>query len=324
MPKVVVASHSFSRLARTGMRMLEERGYEVEVAPEGPMSEEEFVKLLSDADGVILGTQKFSRRVVEACPRLKVISRHGVRVDNVDVQAARELGVVVTNTPHVYVSAVADFTVGLIVAAARRIVEAHESVKSGGWERPVGRSVYGRTLGVVGTGRVGAAVIRRMRGFAMSFLAFDIEPRSELSREFGVRYVHLDELLRRSDFVTIHVPLTERTRGLIGERELRMMKPTATLVNTSRGGVVDEKALYKALKEGWIAGAALDVFEKEPLRNSPLLELPNLVLTSHIGSYTEECLEEMSRLAAENLISVLEEERPPHMVNPEVWARRRR
>jgi glyoxylate reductase len=271
-------------------------------------------------------TDKIDKEVLDAAPNLRVISSYSVGFDHIDVEEATKRGIYVTNTPGVLTETTADLAWSLLMTIARRIVEADKFVRTGKWKvgwSPtllLGRDVYGKTLGIVGLGRIGSAVAKRARGFDMKVLYYDvIRPPPEREKELGVEFAPLDRLLKESDFVTLHVPLTKETYHMISERELKLMKSTAFLINTSRGAVIDEKALVKALKEGWIAGAALDVFEKEPIDlDNPLLELENVVLVPHIGSASTETRSKMAEMAAKNLIAVLKGEEPPFLVNPEV------
>ncbi len=220
---------------------------------------------------------------------------------------------------------VADFAFALMLAVARRVVEADKYVREGKWKvgwhplMMIGSDVYERTLGIIGMGRIGSAVARRAKGFGMKVLYYDAIRREDLEKELGVEYTDMDKLLEESDFVSLHVPLTPETYHLIGEEQLRKMKPTAFLINTSRGKVVDQKALYKALKEGWIAGAGLDVFEQEPIPpDDPLLQLNNVVLAPHAASASYETRSRMAEIVAENLIAFLNGKVPPTLVNKEV------
>lgn len=260
--------------------------------------------------------------IAAAGERLRVISQVAVGFDNIDVKAATRRGICVTNTPGVLTETTADYAWALLMAVARRIVEADRYVRAGKWKIPWGLSmmlggdIWGKTLGIVGTGRIGVAVARRAAGFNMEVLYYDVVRNPDLERELGAKYTELEDLLKRADFVTLHVPLDPKTHHLISERELRMMKKTAYLVNTSRGPVVDEKALYKALTEGWIKGAGLDVWEKEPTDpDNPLLALDNITVSPHIASASVETRTRMAVMAAENLLSVLEGRVPPNLVN---------
>ncbi len=262
-----------------------------------------------------------------AGPGLRVISQMAVGVDNIDLAACTRRGIPVGHTPGVLTETTADLAVALLLAAARRLPEAQAAVRAGDWVtwRPLwlaGHDVHGATVGIVGLGRIGRAVARRLRGFGCSILYTGPRPVPE-AREVDARFVDLEELLAVSDFVTLHCPLTPRTRHLIDERALARMKPTAILVNTSRGAVVDPEALYRALAAGRIAGAALDVTDPEPLPpDHPLLALPNCLVVPHIGSASVATRTRMAVMAAENLLAGLRGEPLPHCANPEVYSRR--
>jgi glyoxylate reductase len=277
-------------------------------------------------DGILcLLTDTIDREVMEAAgPKLKVIANYAVGYNNIDVEEATRRGIMVTNTPGVLTETTADLAWALMMSVARRIVEADRFVRAGkfrGWEPMLllGTDVYGATLGIVGFGRIGQAMARRALGFDMTVLYYDLQRASEeIEQKYRVRFTPLPELLQTSDFVSLHVPLTKDTYHLIGERELRMMKREAYLINTARGPVVDEKALVRALREGWIRGAALDVFEREPEVELELLELENVVLAPHIGSASYATRTRMAEIAAQNLVKALQGEIPPNLVNPEV------
>ncbi|HXH23026.1 MAG TPA: D-glycerate dehydrogenase [Dehalococcoidia bacterium] len=276
-------------------------------------------------DGLLtMLTERVDGALLEAAPRVRIVSNMAVGFDNIDVEACTRRGVLVTNTPGVLTDTTADLAFALILAVARRVVEGDRLVREGGWGpwHPsflLGRDVHGATLGIVGLGAIGLAVARRAAGFGMRMLYTARAPKPEAERELGVKWCSLDELLRQSDFVSLHVSLNAGTRELIGERELALMKPTAYLVNTSRGGVVDQQALVRALRAGGIAGAGLDVTAVEPLpAGDPLLDLPNVIITPHVGSATVDTRTKMADLAVENLIAFFSGGRPSHCVNPEV------
>ncbi len=270
-------------------------------------------------------TDRFSAEVIENLEGIRVIANVAVGFDNVDVPAATKAGILVTNTPDVLTDTTADLAFALLLATARRVVEADHYLRDGKWKKwsidlLVGQDVHHRTLGIVGLGRIGQAVARRGRGFSMKVLYSDaVRARREIEQELEASWVPLDRLLRESDFVSLHVPLSDATRRLIGRDELRLMKPTAVLVNTSRGPVVDEAALAEALRQNVIAGAGLDVFEQEPRVHPSLLSLPQVVLTPHIGSASVHTRRSMSMMAVENAVAALEGNRPPNLVNPGLW-----
>src|SRR5216684_627040 len=268
---------------------------------------------------------RFSAAAIAELDGVQIIANVAVGFDNIDVPAATRKGILVTNTPDVLTETTADFAFALLLAAARRVVEGHQFVHAGQWRKwsidlLVGHDVHHRTLGIFGMGRIGQAVARRGRGFSMRILYNDaVRAPESIEQELQLEFVSKEQLLRESDFVSLHVPLLDSTRKLIGESELKLMKKTAILVNTSRGPVADEAAVAKALQEGWIAGAGLDVFEREPEVNPVLLQLQNVVVAPHIASASVDTRREMSMLAARNAVEALEGRRPITLLNPEVW-----
>jgi glyoxylate reductase len=286
----------------------------------------ELLRSVTDKDGLVCIPQdRIDKEVLDAAPTLKAISTYSVGYEHIDVEEATRRGIYVGHTPGVLTDATADLAFALLLAAARRIAEADRYVRAGKWQGPfgsmslLGEPVWGATLGIVGFGRIGRAMAARAGGFHMRVFYHDSE-RLAASDEglSGAEYRGLDDLLAASDFVSIHVPSSTQTHHLIGERELRLMKPTAMLINTSRGSVIDEGALARALREGWIAGAGLDVYEREPLDNSsPLLGMENVTLVPHIGSGTKASRREMAELTAKNLLAALRGEAPVHWLNPE-------
>lgn len=270
-------------------------------------------------------TDRFDRAVMGGLEGVRVLANVAVGFDNIDVQAATERGILVTNTPDVLTETTADFAFALLLAAARRVVEGHQFLRAGLWKRwaidlLVGQDVHHRTLGIFGMGRIGQAMARRGNGFSMRLLYHDqVRAPEALERDLGLEFVSKQQLLGESDFVSLHVPLLDATRKLIGAAELRRMKRTAILVNTSRGPVVDEAALAEALRDAVIAGAGLDVFENEPGVHPLLVELPNVVLAPHIASASVDTRRRMSMMAAENAVAVLEGRRPPNLVNADLW-----
>ncbi|MCE4611017.1 MAG: D-glycerate dehydrogenase [Desulfurococcales archaeon] len=284
--------------------------------------------LKSDALYTLL-TDKIDCSLLEkASPRLRIVAQMAVGYDNIDVECATKYGVYVTNTPGVLTDAVAELTWALILAVTKRIVEADVFVRWGEWKRletgwhpmmMLGVELKGKTLGILGMGRIGKRVAEIGKAFGMKIIYHSRKRKEDVEKELGAEYRSLEDLLKESDILSIHVPLSPETKHLIGEKELRMMKPTAILINTARGPVVDTEALVKALREGWIAGAGLDVFEEEPLDpNHPLTAFKNVVLAPHIGSATKETRMKMAMMAAENLIAFSEGKVPPNLVNKDV------
>ena len=291
-----------------------------------PMEREQVLKRIADREGLLsMITDRVDAELMDRAPNLKIISNLAVGTNNIDVAAATDRGIAVTNTPGVTTEPTADLTLGLILAVARRIVEEDRLTREGKFQfwAPMlflGRSVARKTLGIVGFGAIGQAVAKRARGFDMRLLYHQrrqLDPAKE--REMGIEYADFGRLLRESDFVSLHVPLTDKTRYLIGMPQLKQMKPTAFLINASRGPVVNEKELVEALRMGVIAGAGLDVYENEPALTPGLTELPNVVLTPHVGSGTIEDRTLMARMASENLLAGLKGEVPRFILNPDVF-----
>jgi D-3-phosphoglycerate dehydrogenase len=328
MPQRIVVTHSsFVKCAAAPADALRQAGYELSVVRAASAEEyaTQMAGLLPDAVGVVLGLQSLSAEMMDMAPKLRAISRFGVGTDNVDLDAATARGIIVTNTPGANATAVAELALGLMLDLARRISLVDRRVRAGQWRGAIGWELSGKTLGVVGAGAIGRRLIELTRGFDMKVLAAVRMPsrQQEWADANSVRLVDLETLLRESDFVSLHVPLTPETRRLIGAKELAMMKPRAALINTSRGGIVDEDALAAALKEGTIGGAGLDVFEAEPLESSALAGLDNVVLTSHIGGATEEGFAAMAAAAAANILEVLAGGTPAHVVNTDALSNRR-
>lgn len=276
---------------------------------------------IEEIDGLYcMLTERIDEPLLERAKTLKVISNMAVGYNNIDVEAAKKRGIAVCNTPGVLTETTADLTFALLMATARRLIEASDFLRNGRWKTwsPMlltGQDVYGATMGIIGLGRIGEALARRARGFDMRVLYYNRSRKQEAEERLGLAYTDLDTLLSESDFVCIMTPYTPETHHLIGERELSLMKPTAILINTARGGIVDEAALYQALKQGTIRAAGLDVFEKEPVDpDHPLLTLPNVVALPHIGSASVETRTKMAELAADNLLKVLAGEQPKHLV----------
>jgi glyoxylate reductase len=312
MPEKVLVTR---KIPDAGLQLLED--FDVTVLSESPPERGELLEAVRGAAGILSTvTEKVDAELMDAAgDDLEVIANMAVGYDNIDVEAATERGVVVTNTPEVLNETTADTAFMLLLAAARRLGEAERLLRSGGWEawgpmQLTGPDVWGKKLGIVGFGRIGQALARRARGFDMDLAYHDQYRNEEAERELAARYLDLDELLQGSDFVSVHTPLTPETTHLIGPEELEKMKPEAVLVNSSRGPVVDEAALADALATGRIFAAGLDVYEEEPEVHPKLLKLDNVVLAPHIGSASIETRDKMAALAAENLAAVLRGEDP--------------
>jgi len=312
-------------IPQPGIDILSDHCKRVDMNPEDRvLTKDELLQEVKGRDGVLcLLTDSIDKDILGAASDAKIFANHAVGYNNIDLNAATQHGIMITNTPGVLTDATADLTWALILAIARRIVESDQFTREGkyvGWGPllMLGEKVTGSTLGIVGAGRIGTAVAERSVGFKMKILYTDTEHNETIEKKHGGRYVDLDELIQRSDFISLHVPLLPETIHLIGAHELKMMKKTAYLINTCRGPVVDEKALVESLRSGSIGGAALDVYENEPKIEIGLNELKNVILVPHIGSATVEARTRMAVKAAENLIAGLEGKIPPNLVNPEV------
>lgn len=316
-PRVLVSARAFRDTPGEHWAILEEAGCSVRIPPSpGRLDESEMAEQIAGCDGAIVGTEPVTARVIASAPRLRAISRLGVGVDNIDLEAATAAGVVVTVTAGANAVAVAELTLGLILALARGITRHDARTSQGNWQREIGAEVAGRTLGIVGAGRIGRELAVRARALGMRLLYTD--PRRLQAEEetgLGLSHLPLEDLLRASDFVSLHAPLVAETARMIGREQLAIMKSTAYLVNTARGGLVDETALAEALGSGRLAGAALDVRTVEPPPAPDRLCLDSVILTPHIGSHTTEAILRMSVAAARNLVAVLRGERPDGAVN---------
>jgi D-3-phosphoglycerate dehydrogenase len=320
---VLVSSRSFGSAVTVGNDLLRDAGFEVRWVreEERPLDAAKLAAIVSREApvAIVTGAEPISELALRAGDSLRMIMKHGVGVDNIDLGAATSRGIAVANAPGTNTEAVADLAVGLMLSLLRRICPANASTRSGGWSRFMGHELGAMTVGVVGTGRIGAAVARRVRAFGSSLLGYDVVESSSLQAECGLRYVPLGTLLGEADVVTLHAPLMPETVKMIGANELRAMKPSAILINCARGELVDEEALYEHLKSGGIAGAAVDVFATEPPQKSRLLELDSVVATPHIGAYTYEAMAAMDRLCAETIIDVVVRGKTPgNLLNPEV------
>ena len=316
--KVIVARE----IPAAGLRLLQEAGYEPTTLSEAPPGRDALLDAVPGASALLTTvTEKIDAEILDAAgDSLRVIANMAVGYDNIDVEAATERGVSVTNTPGVLDETTADTAFMLLLAAARRLGEAERMLRAGQWKawgpkQLTGPDVWGKTLGIVGMGRIGEAVARRARGFGMNILYYARSAKPEAESGLEAERRSLDDLLRQSDFVSIHTPLNDDTHHLIGARELSLMGERAVLVNTSRGAVVDEAALAEALAEGEIFSAGLDVYEEEPKVHPKLMDLDNVVLAPHIGSASIETRDKMAGMAAGNIVAALKGETPPNSVN---------
>jgi len=322
--KVLITARTLNveSVGARALALLREAGCELVHPPKyGPLTTAELLPLIEGVDTVFASMDKFTADVLtsKSAVQLKLISRWGVGFDAIDVPAATKQGIVVAYTPGLLNDAVADYAMALLFALARRVHEGHLSMRQGQWASGWGHDIAGKTLGIIGCGRIGQAVAKRARGFDMSLLGYDIAPNAD-AEKLGIRFVPLDELLTQSDFVTLHAALTPETRGLIGEAQLRRMKSSAYIINTARGAIMDEAALFRALSEKWIAGAALDAFVVEPLpADHPLRTAPNVLLTPHQASFGYDTGARVSEAAAQAIVDLQAGRKPKWVVNSEVF-----
>jgi len=314
--KILITPRSFASTSKKPMEILEEEGYEIiRNDMDKPYQKEEMLNLVEDIDGIIIGIDQFDREIIDKANKLKVISKYGTGYDQIDIDYAAKKGIPVTITPTANINAVADLAFGLIIGLARRIPEADRIMRKDQWQKVIGHSVWKKNLGIIGLGKIGKQVLKRAEGFNMNVLAFDVDKDKEFNKKYEFKYVKLNELLEKSDFVTIHTPLNKNTKDLITIKELKKMKKDSYIINTSRGGIVNEKDLLIALKENEIAGAALDAFEDEPPEDDKFKNLENVILTPHIGGYTDEAIENMGVKSVKNLIDTLKGKESKYVIN---------
>ena len=308
MPKIFLAPTTFGHYSYQPIKFLEEYNFEHRAnSIARKLLPKEIIELAHSAEGIIAGTETYSEEVIERLPNLKVISRLGVGMDNIDLKAAKEKGIKVFKTKTTPAPAVAELVLGLMINVSRHISQSDQLIKNGSWKKEMGCLLQGKTLGIIGLGIIGKALIRLVQGFDFTVLAYDRVKDEKFQKEYSVKYSELDTLLKESDIVSLHVNLTDQTVHLINKTRLELMKPDSVLINTSRGEIIDENALFQALEDNQLAGAGLDVFNKEPYDGS-LSKLNNVVLTPHIGSYAREIRIQMEIEAAQNLIKGLSNE----------------
>jgi D-3-phosphoglycerate dehydrogenase / 2-oxoglutarate reductase len=314
--RILVTPTTYGKSDPRLRRELEAAVGEVIYNPAGrPLSSNELRKMLPGCDGYIAGLDRIDASALEAADRLRVLARYGAGVDNVDLAAARRKGVVVTNTPNVNSSSVAELTVGLILCLARKIPEFSKSVKTGEWNRSMGMALEGKRVGLMGFGNIGKEVARRLSGWSVRLIAYDLLPDRAAAAKFGVELVSQPQLLAESDLLSLHLPLLGSTRRIVNAEFLAMMKKGAFLINTSRGDLIDEAALHWALESGQLQGAALDTFVQEPpSAENPLLKMPSLIATPHCGGHTDLAMDAMGWGALEDCLAVLRGEAPLHPV----------
>lgn len=316
------------RIPESGIKILKEH-FEIEINPDNRvLSKNEIIEGLKEKDGLLcLLTDMIDEEVISSESNLKMIASYAVGYDNIDIEAATKRGIPVSNTPDVLTHTTSEMAWALLFSVARRIVEGDNYARSGkfnGWDPMLmlGQDVSNKTLGVIGTGRIGTAVAQKSKGFNMNILYVDKQVNKTLENDLGAKKVSLFELLKKSDYITLHVPLNDMTYHLIGKKEFNMMKENTIIINTARGPIIDEKALYVALKEKKIFGAGLDVYEHEPKILEELKKLKNVILQPHSASATFETRSNMAIIAAKNMIAGLKGEIPPNCINPEIFKRK--
>lgn len=301
--KVLVTPRSFGKTDPFAFQILRDAGFEVVVNDSGGiLTREGLAERLADCDGVVLGVDPLDAGVLAQAPKLKAVAKYGVGVDNIDLEECKRRNIKVSRTVGANSDAVADYAFALMLTAARRVAEIDGMCRKGDWSKVTGLDVCGKTLGLLGLGAIGKGMVARAKGFGMRVLAHDVFWDAAYAAAAGVEQALPEQIYREADFISLHLPLTEETRGMIGAAQLEAMKPTAIVVNTARGGIIDEEALLQALKNKVIYAAGIDAFEQEPPANKEWFELPNVVLGSHSAASTNGATEKMGRMAAENLV----------------------
>lgn len=313
--KVLIAARSFSRSA-AAKAVLEDQGYELILNPyDRPLEESELVEMIKGVNALVAGNDAVTAAVIAAgAPSLKIIAKHGVGYNNIDLRAAQKYGIPVTVAPGANSRSVAELAFGLMLAIARHIPQMDHSVRNGSWARFTGNELGDKVLGIVGMGNIGGELAKRAVGFDMKVVAYDVFPNHQFVNQYGVSYLPLAEVIAQADFLSLHAPSTPATIGLINQQTLSTMKKSAFLINTARGDLVNEADLYAALSQGIIAGAALDTFACEPLKDSPLLDLANIIFTPHAGAATQEAVVRTGLIGAEEIVRVLSGQPPRNAV----------
>ena len=313
--KVISTSPSFAKYSKHPIEYLDENGFAVQAFP-ADVSLDVLKPHLADADALIVAFTEVNAELLDCAPKVKMVCKHGVGVDNIDLAETKARGIWVTNVPNANKHAVADFTFALLLSLARKIPQANDRTKKGEWPQIFATDAWGKTIGICGLGNIGKQVTLRAKGFNMRVVAFDFYQDTAFAAENGIEFVSKEELLEKSDFITLHMPLTDQTLNFIALNELRKMKPGAYLINASRGSVVNEADLYTALSTKVIAGAASDVFEQEPLKEHPLFALDSFIATSHIAGYTDGAVNAIGEHCVENIVTALVKKmRPQNVMN---------
>ncbi len=316
MHKILITSQSFGKNSQEPIKYLQDNQCELHFVQKGHLKSEELVPLIKGIDGMIIGIDQVDRKVIEASDQLKIICMHGTGTDHIDVEAATKKGILVANAPGGNNNAVAELTVGLMLNITRHIHASDASIRKYQWKRKIGSEITGKKIGIVGVGNIGGRVIELLAGFDVEVLAYDRSRNFKFENGLKGEYVSLEQLIKESDIISLHLPLNEQTQDMISKNELEMMKNTAYLINTSRGGLINEADLYDALVNQKIAGAALDAFEHEPLQeDSKLRELENVVMTAHIAASTYESANLVDKINAETIVSVLLKNKNINVIN---------
>lgn len=308
MVKVLLTPRSFGKYSKEPYQLLKENGIEVVTNPTGGiLKEEEMKELIKDVDAIIVGVDTLNEDVLKEAKKLQVISKYGVGIDNIDIDYCKKNNIEVTITRGANSSAVADYSFALLLAVARRVSEIDKDCRSHDWSKKVSLDVYGKKIGILGLGAIGKGVAERAEGFKMEIYGYDIYKDEEFIKNHNIHFTTIEEIMKECDFVSIHLPLTKDTHHIINRDMLKSAKKNLIIINTARGGIIDENALYEALKSGDIYGAGIDVFENEPAADSKLLELDNVVVGSHCSASSVGAVDKMSMIATENVIKVLKE-----------------
>lgn len=314
--KVLVTATNYSKLCADAKRLLESHGCEIIENRFGrPLTFEELKEVVGSVDGVIAGVDTWNEAVFKLAPQLQGIARFGVGVDNIDLEAARKYGIQVTNVPRGNANAVAELAIGLMISVRRHIPALDRSTKNGGWERFVGSELAGGTIGLLGFGNIAQLTAKKLKGFDVEIIAYDKYPDTTKAAEYGVKLTTIDDVLAYSDIVSIHLPSLRETRHIMNDDAFARMKASAIFINTARGAVVDEQALYRALSSGLIAGAAIDVYESEPVSaGNPILQIQNLITTPHTAAETAETYTRVSMITAQALLDIFEGREPQNVL----------
>src|SRR5690625_5250444 len=305
--KILITPRSFAKFDKEPFELLKKFNAEVVINPYGrSLTKQERISLVGDIDGIIVGVDPIDQEVMDSAPKLKAIAKYGVGTDNIDLDYAKEKDIPVTITEGANKDAVAEYTIALMLSVARKVVQIDNECRKLNWSKITTIDTYGKTLGLIGVGQIGKTVVKRLKGFDMNILAYDLHRDNKFAKENNMTYVEqLDELLKKADFISLHLPLNESTKNIIGKRELQLMKENAILINTARGGLIDEDALLVALEHNYIWGAGLDVFKEEPPTNKKLLSNSNLVIGSHCAASTQQATINMGKVATKQLIESL-------------------